>query len=153
MRHRIAATLTLSALVAVMGTTAASEGGSQREPDPPGSESAERDSSTSSFYSGSEFRRLSDKMRLTYIAALIEGMTFSGHAIGSELEDRLTASKARDLMSRFERVNRCASQMRLDQLSDTVDGYLSDHPAQWHRPMFDLVWAALREACELKHEN
>jgi hypothetical protein len=136
-----------------MGTAVASEGGAQREPDPPGRESAERDRSTSSFYSGSEFRNMSDKMRLTYIAALVEGMTFSGHTIGAELEEHLTASKARDVMSRFDRVNRCASQMRLDQLSETVDGYLSDHPEQWHRPMFDLVWAALREACGRQHDN
>lgn len=153
MRHRVAVTLMLSALLAVVGTAVASEDEAQGEPDPPSPESAERGPSTSSFYSGSEFRGLPDKQRLIYIAAVVEGMTFSGSAIRSELEERLSSSKARALMKRFERMNRCASDMRLDQLSDTVDGYVADHPEQWHRPMFDIVWAALRDVCDLQSEQ
>lgn len=153
MNSRIAATLTGAALIAAMGTAIPSDDGSQATPDDPSHEGAQRDDWRASFYSGNEFRGLPDKMRLTYIAALVEGMTSSSWAIKSELETSLPRSEARELIPRFEFVNRCAARMRLDELSTAVDRYLAAHPGQWHLPMFDIVQAALREACRAQGES
>lgn len=153
MRSRLAATLTSAALIAAMGTATSGEDGSLDDLDAAGHEGAQRDDWRASFYSGAEFRGLPDQMRLTYIAALVEGMTSSSWAIKSELEKSLPGPEARGLIAQFEFVNRCASKMRLDELSTAVDQYLAEHPGQWHLPMFDIVQAALREACQAQSES
>ena len=152
MGSRMAAGLATVALLIATGAATAGDSGPKVGSDTPHPEGTQHDDWRASFYSGSEFRGLPDKMRLAYIAALVEGMTSSSWAIKSELENSLSRPEARKLMAPFEVVNRCASRMLLDELSTAVDQYLSAHPGQWHRPMFDIVQAALREACGTQGE-
>lgn len=86
------------------------------------------------FYSGNEYRQLSQSQKMTYAAGVVDGIFLAP----------LYGAPKRQLLW----LESCIVGITDEQVTAIIDKFMGENPARWHEPMHILAFTALRAACD-----